>query len=64
MHRWATPRFAPVTRRRYGRDGLPARVFAREGGPVLTPITCGGTFDPRIGRYLDNVVVYAVPAGG
>jgi hypothetical protein len=33
-------------------------------GPVpnaqLRLITCGGTFDPATGRYLSNVVVFAV----
>ena len=27
--------------------------------PELRLITCGGTFDPAIGSYLNNVVVYA-----
>lgn len=60
----STRRFEVVARRVYGKDDLPARAFARDGGPLLTMITCGGVFDPAIGRYLDNVVVYAVPAGG
>jgi sortase (surface protein transpeptidase) len=37
-------------------------------GPVpdaqLRLITCGGTFDPSLGSYLSNVVVYAVEVGG
>ncbi|HEY2578888.1 MAG TPA: class F sortase [Streptosporangiaceae bacterium] len=36
---------------------------SRVYGPVPTPqlrlITCGGTFDPSLGSYLSNVVVYA-----
>lgn len=38
------------------------RVFAREGKPVLTLITCGGGFSRSLGSYDSNVVVVAVPA--
>lgn len=38
------------------------RIFARSGPPVLTLITCGGAFNPSLGRYDSNVVVYATPA--
>jgi hypothetical protein len=27
----------------------------------LVLITCGGSFNPDIGRYRQNIVVYAVP---
>lgn len=37
------------------------RVFAREGDPVLTLITCGGGFSRSLGSYDSNVVVVAVP---
>jgi LPXTG-site transpeptidase (sortase) family protein len=41
---------------------LPAEeLFARDGPPVLTLITCGGPFDPDRGGYRDNVVVTGVP---
>ena len=41
---------------------LPADVWARNGDPRLTLITCGGEFDSAAGRYEDNVVVSARPA--
>lgn len=51
-----------VARRQYGKDVIPlGEVFTRDGPPRLALITCGGEFDGGAGRYLDNVVVYAVP---
>jgi LPXTG-site transpeptidase (sortase) family protein len=41
---------------------LPTSIFSRRGRPRLVLVTCGGPFDPSIGRYRDNVVVTAVPA--
>ncbi|HVH24272.1 MAG TPA: class F sortase [Pseudonocardia sp.] len=38
-----------------------AELFARDGPPRLTLITCGGEFDRAAGRYRDNVVVQATP---
>lgn len=38
-------------------------IFANEGPPVLTLITCGGGFNPSVRSYDSNVVVYAYPAG-
>jgi hypothetical protein len=37
------------------------RLFAREGPPRLTLITCGGPFLPEFGSYRDNVVVVTEP---
>ena len=37
-------------------------VFATDGSPRLTLITCGGYYDRSNGGYQDNVVVTAVPA--
>jgi len=37
------------------------RVYADARRPVLRLITCGGDYDTAAGRYLDNVVVFAVP---
>jgi hypothetical protein len=37
-------------------------VFAQPDAPRLALITCGGAFDRAAHRYLDNLVVYAVPA--
>lgn len=55
-------RFEVVARRRYKRDELPSeRIFATDGAPVLTLITCGGRFDESERRYAANVVVFAVP---
>jgi LPXTG-site transpeptidase (sortase) family protein len=46
----------------YQKDELPLEtIFAREGAPVLTLITCGGGFSESSGSYDSNVVVFAVP---
>jgi hypothetical protein len=42
--------------------GLPADIFARDGPARLVLISCGGPFDRTAGSYLDNIVVFAVPA--
>jgi LPXTG-site transpeptidase (sortase) family protein len=39
------------------------RLFARDGAPHLTLVTCGGEFDYATRNYRDNVVVTAVPVG-
>lgn len=59
--RWRS--FEVVWRTLVPKDRLPRRIFAREGRPVLTLVTCGGRFDPAANRYSDNVVVAAVPRG-
>ncbi len=56
-------RFEVVARRSYLKDELPnRRIFAQDGKPVLTLITCGGGFNETEREYDSNVVVYAVPA--
>ena len=51
-----------VERQQYDKRTLPAdRVWTRRGPETLVLITCGGSFDQRIRRYRDNIVVYAVP---
>lgn len=51
-----------VERTMYAKDELPARRIWRTSGPeTLVLITCGGSFNPSIRRYRDNIVVYAVP---
>ncbi len=46
----------------YPKDELPLdTIFAEQGSPVLTLITCGGGFSESAGSYDSNVVVYAVP---
>lgn len=45
---------------RHAKDALPtAKLFTRNGSPVLTLITCGGDFDRSTGHYTDNTVVQA-----
>ncbi len=57
--------FRVVARVRYGKSELPLdAIFAREGPPVLTLITCGGSFNRTSRSYDSNDVVYAVPLGG
>ncbi|MDF1595298.1 MAG: class F sortase [Acidimicrobiia bacterium] len=55
-------RFRVEARTIYQKDELPLdTIFAREGSPVLTLITCGGGFSESAGSYDSNVVVFAVP---
>ena len=55
-------RYTVVARRRYAKASLPAdEVFARDVGPRLVLLTCGGLFDQASRHYADNIVVYAVP---
>jgi LPXTG-site transpeptidase (sortase) family protein len=50
---------------RVGKADLPlAQVFARDGPPRLTLVTCGGAFDRSAGVYTQNVIVTAEPANG
>ncbi|PFG43677.1 sortase family protein [Isoptericola jiangsuensis] len=44
----------------YAKDAFPTReVYANTDGPELRLITCGGAWDPAVGHYTDNTVVYA-----
>ena len=57
MQRWRV-----VSRELIQKQVLPLdRLFARDGPPRLTLITCGGPFLPEFGSYRDNVVVVAEP---
>lgn len=58
----STQVFVVVARRFIEKDELPQDLFAREGPPRLTLVTCGGGFDEQARSYTHNVVVYAVPA--
>ena len=60
----STPtRWRVVSRELITKQVLPVeRIFARDGGPRLTLITCGGPFLPEYRSYRDNVVVVAEPA--
>jgi hypothetical protein len=48
--------------RRYDKQSLPARLFARTGPERLHLITCGGEFDADRGGYQQNLVVTALPS--
>ena len=55
--------FRVSTVRRIPKSTLPVdELFARDGPPHLTLVTCGGAFDRTSGSYRDNVVVTAAPA--
>lgn len=57
----STQSFVVVARRSFAKDELPQDLFARDGPPRLTLVTCGGGFDDRTRSYTHNVIVYAVP---
>jgi Sortase domain len=47
--------------RQFPKDSFPASaVYGPTPDPELRLITCGGTFDPQLGAYLSNTIVYAV----
>jgi hypothetical protein len=55
-------RFEVIDGATYQKDELDSeRIFARTGAPALTLITCGGGFNPSLGRYDSNIVVFAAP---
>ena len=55
-------RFRVTERFQVGKGELPiGRLFRRIGEPTVTLITCGGAFNPSLGRYADNIVVVATP---
>jgi hypothetical protein len=58
-----TERIYEVTERTmYDKDQLPReRIWRNTGDETLVLITCGGSFNPEISRYRQNIVVYAVP---
>lgn len=54
--------FSVVSRESIRKKRLPyEELFAVDGPPRLTLISCGGPYDPDAGGYQDNVVVTAVP---
>ncbi len=58
----STKRFRITETAQYSKDELPVdRVFAKDGPPELTLITCGGDFNRSLRSYSDNVVAYAAP---
>lgn len=51
-----------VERAIYDKDELPTdRIWRTTGDETLVLITCGGSYNPDIRRYRQNIVVYAVP---
>lgn len=46
---------------RFDRQGLPDRLFSRQGPERLHVITCGGAYDAEAGGYEQNLVVTAAP---
>lgn len=55
-------RYSVVSRESIRKKGLPyEELFAIDGPPRLTLISCGGYYDPNNGGYQDNIVVTAVP---
>lgn len=55
-------RWRVVSRELITKQALPVdRIFARDGAPRLTLVTCGGPFLPEYRSYRDNVVVVAEP---
>ena len=60
--RGAEHRYRVTERFQVAKDRLPrAELFRTGGAPVLTLITCGGSFDEADRHYSDNIVVRAVP---
>jgi len=52
--------FRVYAERSYAKDHFPTQwVYGPAPDPELRLITCGGVFDPAIGSYLSNVVIYA-----
>lgn len=44
------------------KTALPPSLWVNRGRPRLALVTCGGPFDSATGHYLDNVIVWAIPA--
>jgi sortase (surface protein transpeptidase) len=58
-------RYQVTALRAYAKANLPvAAVFGEDVTARLVIVSCGGPFDAATGHYLDNIVAYAVPAGG
>ena len=48
----------------FAKDSFPtSAVYGAVPDSELRLVTCGGTFDPQLGSYLSNTVVYAVATG-
>ncbi|HEY2299899.1 MAG TPA: class F sortase [Jatrophihabitans sp.] len=56
-------RFSVTGVRTYRKTSLPYKqIFDQRSAGRLAIVTCGGPFDSSTGNYLDNIVVFAVPA--
>ena len=61
-HDGTTRVYEVVERAIYDKDELPTdRIWRTTGDETLVLITCGGSYNPDIRRYRQNIVVYAVP---
>jgi len=61
----ATRTYEVVERQQYPKLALPMdRIWTSAGPESLVLITCGGSFNPDIHRYRDNIVAFAVPVAG
>jgi sortase (surface protein transpeptidase) len=59
----AAHRFVVTERFQVEKGELPAaELFRPDGNPVLTLVTCGGSFSKSRRTYADNIVIRAVPA--
>jgi hypothetical protein len=59
----ARSRFVVTSVERLPKSSFPTdRVYRSVRRPALRLITCGGAFDEATGHYVDNVIVFAVPA--
>ena len=60
-----TAEFRVTSIQTYLKDQFPTgQVYGPTPDAELRLITCGGAFDPRLGSYLSNTVVYAVQVSG
>jgi sortase (surface protein transpeptidase) len=58
-------RFRVTAVRSYAKQHFPTlAVYGPVPDAELRLITCGGAFDPALGSYLSNIVVYAAAAAG
>ncbi|MEO6570664.1 MAG: class F sortase [Ilumatobacteraceae bacterium] len=58
----STRTYEVVERALYDKDELPIeRIWRTTGDETLVLITCGGSYNPNVRRYRQNIVVYAVP---
>ncbi|HEV7207061.1 MAG TPA: class F sortase [Jatrophihabitans sp.] len=59
----AVIRFTVTGVRTYHKTRLPyQQIFDQKSVGRIAIVTCGGPFDASTGNYLDNIVVFAVPA--